>query len=216
MKKGGLLLFLAGGLVFFLFVFFSYLVHKNLFTQLDFDTTVRLQNQIPRRFDSFFSIFSLVGSFEAMSLFLLVVLGIITLVRGKLVGFVQAIIAFLGFIGFHFIELYGKTFVNHLPPPEFMVRTQKFVEFPQFHIRQEFSYPSGHAGRAAFVSALLLLFTAKAKKLSQTQKVFIYSIIGIYDIIMFTSRIYLGEHWLTDVVGGIFLGGGLGIITAAF
>src|SRR4029079_8924257 len=115
----------------FSFVFFSYLVHKNVFMQLDFDTTVRFQDRIPRRFDDVFSFLSDIGAFEAVTIVLLVLLAI----RRKLWGFIA-----LFFYGlFHFIELYGKAFVSQLPPPEFMVRTKKIVEFPQFHIRQEYS-----------------------------------------------------------------------------
>ena len=46
----------TGGASFILFVFFSYLVHKDVFTQFDFDTTVRLQDMISRRFDELFRI----------------------------------------------------------------------------------------------------------------------------------------------------------------
>lgn len=50
-----------GLVIFALFVSFSYLVHKDLFTQLDFDTTVKLQDKLPRSVDGLFSFFSLIG-----------------------------------------------------------------------------------------------------------------------------------------------------------
>jgi len=203
MKKA---LLLISSIVFFFFILFSYLVHKNIFTRFDFDTTVRLQDNISRRFDEWLSIFSDIGNFEPILVFLILIL----IIRRKIWGIMT-----FGFFGLlHVIELFGKLSVDHLPPPQFMLRVKHLIDFPQFHVRSEFSYPSGHSARAAFITVLLGVITVRSEKLSNTQKMVIISILALYDILMFISRIYLGEHWASDVMGGALLGIALGLLGA--
>jgi len=200
--------FIIGSLFFLGFLLFSFVVHKNLLTQFDFNSTVRLQDHISHKFDGIFSFFSDLGVFEIMLVVLILILVFLKKIRGIFV---------LGFFGlFHLIELYGKFFVNHLPPPEFMLRTEKIINFPQFYVRTENSYPSGHAGRAAFVSVFVGLMVWRSKKITKTRKYLIVGFLTIYDITMFVSRVYLGEHWATDVIGGAILGASLGILSLAF
>ena len=199
---------LAGITLFLVFVAFSYLVHKDIFTQIDFNSTVRLQDRIPRRFDDFFSTFSDIGSFEPVLILLLVIL----FIRRKIIA---GLISFFLFGMFHIFELYGKFFVDHLPPPQFMLRTKHQVEFPQFHVRAEFSYPSGHSGRALFIAVVLLFWIWQMKKLRTDIKVILSIAISLYVFVMLISRVYLGEHWMTDVIGGALLGASFGIIAGA-
>lgn len=171
---------------------------EDLFTKIDFDTTVRLQDNFPRRVDFVFSLFSIVGHFEVM---LLLLVGFFIAMRKWIMG----LVAFGAFGIFHILELFGKTFVDHPPPPFFMLRTEYPIEFPQFYVSTESSYPSGHSGRTVFMAIIFIFFILKSKKILPEVKIGLIGLIAGYVVVMLVSRVYLGEHWLSDVIGGALL-----------
>lgn len=209
MTRKNLWYLLSGLSFFFLFLLFSYLVQKNLFTQIDFDTTVRLQDTISRRFDPIFSWLSIIGNFEVLTIVLVVLLVVL---RKILAG----IMLFGSFVLFHIIEILGKTFIHHPPPPQFLLRTEHPFDFPQFHVRSEFAYPSGHSGRTIFISVILLYIIWQSKRLSRTFKILITLGVGGFNFFMLLSRPYLGEHWLSDVIGGTLLALAMSLLGLSF
>lgn len=65
------------------------------------------------------------------------------------------------------------------------------------------SFPSGHVALSIVVYGLLAFFTTQK---FQHNRGIIYTITSILIALIATSRLYLGAHWLLDVVASIFLG----------
>jgi membrane protein DedA with SNARE-associated domain/membrane-associated phospholipid phosphatase len=68
-----------------------------------------------------------------------------------------------------------------------------------------FAFPSGHATQVAAV--LLMLTVVLTSRRSLRSRVLVAAVAAVVVLAVGVSRIYLGVHWLTDVVGGWTLGG---------
>lgn len=196
-KKEKFRFIIYGTVILAIFYIFSFFVKEDVFTKFDFDMTVKIQNQIPIRLDPYLSAFSLLGSFEVTLGILLVLIVIRRKIQGTLL---------VGMFGFmHVVEIIGKAFLDHPATPFMFHRYALDFFFPSGYIQPGGSYPSGHSMRTAYL-AFLFLFVINKSKLSKNVKLGGYFLVlGVY-FIMFVSRISLGEHWTTDVIGGSLLG----------
>ena len=196
--------------IFILFLIFSALVSLNVFSVLDYRTTVAFQSFFPESLTTPFSIFSILGSFEVMVLALLLILLFFTKIK--------KIYLFAFFVLVGLIEIAGKTFIEHVSPPIELLRTNISFGFPSGKVIPHeifYSYPSGHTARTAFISTVLIFAIWRSPMKKEFKYIFAFCIL-IFDLIMFVSRIYLGEHWLTDVIGGALLGFSLCFIAYYF
>jgi undecaprenyl-diphosphatase len=70
-----------------------------------------------------------------------------------------------------------------------------------------YSFPSGHATVAVAVWGAITLVVASGRRLRT--KVLLGAAAGMISLVVGVSRLYLGVHWFTDVVGGFALGGAI-------
>ncbi len=190
---------LKWALIFFLaFAIFSIPVALGTFNSLDQNTTVSLQNWFTVSFDTPLSFFSLLGSFEITTLILVIVLAKLGLKKSLIV-----LTVFFSGVG---LELLGKIFLYHPGPPSLFLRYNLGFYFMSGIVQTGHSYPSGHSYRTAFIAFLLIYLIQTAKKLQPNAKKWLTASLLLILLTMLISRISLGEHWTTDVIGGLLLG----------
>ena len=102
------------------------------------------------------------------------------------------------------IELALKLTTGHAPPgPETSRTFIHFIPAPD----TPSSYPSGHATRLTFLAALVALLAAR-RAVTVAAAAFV--------ALTLVARVYIGDHWPTDVIGGAALGLAFALVSAAW
>lgn len=211
-KAFGRFWFLLAAVVLLLgFYEFSRLVRREVFRDLDFAVTVKVQDRMPERLADFWEAATWAASplLSIIFMFSLTAWGAFTGkgLRRKLGWLVVPLAFFLLTAG----EIYGKSVVHHPAPPFFMIKNPTTI-FPKYYVNEQFSYPSGHAARATFLVIIALLTVNRVKNASGKRWLASILLLAILAAVAI-SRIYLGHHWFTDVLGGSLLGSALALLS---
>ncbi|MCL4397716.1 phosphatase PAP2 family protein [Patescibacteria group bacterium] len=197
--------FFTGSGFFLIFLVILALEAKRVFGNFDEQTTLYLQSVTPRTLDIPLSILSLLGSFEVTTL-LVLLLALWVFRREKKIFF--ALVFFGVILMFEFI---GKLGLYHPGPPQNFFRYTLPFSFPTSYVSTNSSFPSGHVSRTLFlmvVSSFLIVRYLKVRWVTVAAV--------LYALVMIVSRIYLGEHWASDTLGGLFLGLAMGFFAVSY
>lgn len=181
------------------FVGVTLAVRADLLRSLDFDLTVRIQDLTPVKLDEYLIWFGTIAKFQlivpALILFLLIMQRWVMVVTS------------LGFLFVaHLLEIVGKEILFQPPPPFMFYRHPTEFVFPELHVFDVSSYPSGHSLRITFVTVTIFAVLWTSPRIPLLLKLAIgAALAGVAFLTMF-SRVSLGEHWSSDVAGGFFLG----------
>ncbi|PWT71329.1 MAG: hypothetical protein C5B59_18305 [Bacteroidetes bacterium] len=196
--------FLIIGICFLvLFYLWSLAVKKDKFHQLNFDTTVKLQDKIPKKFDSYWEDLTFFAE-PGPSIVLMGVITLIAVVDVKKKKFTpQGLIIPLFFGLVVFAEIYGKAKVESPAPPFFMLKNPTSF-FPKFFVQEQYSYPSGHAARSLFATIIGAYLVLRYSKQWQSLALYLCIFLSLCLLISF-GKVYLGQHWLSDIIGGFLV-----------
>lgn len=218
-------LLILGFLILVVFVFFSRSVRQKIWNSTDLTVTVKIQDRIDKsvhlRVADFVGNTMEGASFFAAPEFSVFFVGLLTLVAVTDIRHrkfrLRGLIIPVAFLLVVLAEIYGKTVIHHPAPPFYMIKNPVSV-FPKYYINEQYSYPSGHAARAVFMALSLFLVTIKPGNhiiMKCRMGVLVGSVGLIYIALVSLSRIYLGHHWFSDVIGGWLIGVGISILEAA-
>ncbi len=98
------------------------------------------------------------------------------------------------------VELAGKLLIPHASPPTEFVRAFHNVLGVK---GPPASFPSGHVARITFLALVL------AALLPGRVSAVLAAVVVVASVFL---RVYIGDHWITDAVGGAALGAGVGAL----
>ncbi len=219
------ILFVCSVLLFVSFVVLSKYEDRPVLRSLDFAVTVKLQERIDS--SSHLRMASFVGNLMEGATFFaspeftviatVLVTGLVLYDRKQRRWHLRSFIIPLALIAVVAVEIYGKSIVHHPAPMYSMIKNPTTI-FPANYINEQFSYPSGHAARAIFLAIVcisLLFYRYGTNRAGDRRRIGFIISSFCYVILVAVSRVYLGHHWFSDVVGGLLLGGGLALFGSA-
>lgn len=101
----------------------------------------------------------------------------------------------VAFVGTGILELLMKLYLPQVPMSSGSGRSLDYA--PVVDVDYDYPYPSGHILRAVILFGALYFLSG-----NRLRRVGILMVLGA----LAASRVYLGVHWASDVVGGALLG----------
>lgn len=172
------------------------LVGARWLVPVDHHATVLVQRYGQRWLDEALFGFTLLGSIES-TLLLVGVIGLWLWARGHR----RAAVVFL--LVFAAITLTELTLKCTLPQPHVprIFHRSPAPGFLWLHVRTPYAFPSGHTLRSVFILGYVAALVGRGTSWHRRLRALLRTVIALVCI----SRVYLGDHWATDVLGGYLL-----------
>ncbi len=195
-------------LVFSTFIILTVFVARQVTRPFDLMITQSIQQIGSHPLDLAMYFFTLLGSLEFSSFALLVVCWYFYR-KYQWPGVFLYLFFFMALSGIEFIWKYVVIYTG--PGPEF---DRNPFHWALIMFRTPYSFPSGHTFRSIFLLGIWYQrVTSNFLPLKERKWIHILLILSLAIGVVY-SRIYLGDHWMSDVIGGCLLAV-LGILLAS-
>ncbi len=197
---------LAGWALIALFVALAIPVDLQLTMPVDLAVTRAIQPFAGSLLDVGFSLITALGSAEVTTLVALAV----ALLLAKRSGWREAWPPLVMFLMVP-VEVASKLLVRQTPVEAYFQHLS--LSFG-VDVHLPYGYPSGHALRSIFLYGLLAYLAPRLIRSRAAGRLARWAIVCLV-LLLAASRLYVGVHWFTGIVGGLLLGGGSLLLTLA-
>lgn len=163
------------------------LIKFDFFVEIDSSVYYTISKLINNKLTILFKFFSFLVSKEMLIVYLLIILGY-SIIKKKSGG-----------LAYFFIIIVNVFFNQTL---KLIIRRPRPSINP-IVIENSYSFPSGHTMSILTIVGLILYLIWNKTKLKIFKKIIISIILLIVSILVMISRIYLGVHYFSDIIGGI-------------
>ena len=171
--------------IFFLIFLMLYLTNKvNFIDEKIYNLIMNLESPFTTKL---MKLITYLGSVEFIIIFIIFLL-ILSIFKGKLPAIFVYIIA-------------GESILNYII--KIIVKRER-PNILRLVFEDSYSFPSGHTMVSVVLYGFLIYIISKSKLNKKTQ-IILSVILGIIPILIMLSRIYLGIHYFSDVMAGMFL-----------
>lgn len=173
----------------FLFVVLTILVKTNLIVPFDNYFYNLVTFKINDVFTNIYKVITFLGSTEFIIFLCIFFLVLFIILKKKNTGIIITIVLII------------STIVNNLLKIILMRARPEVLSFVEEH---SYSFPSGHTMASVSMYGILLYLVLKSK-INSKLKIILSSILTILPILVALSRVYLGAHFMSDVVGAFIV-----------